>query len=106
MNKEHDKNNTSPTPTTKDNNEIPNKHSTKKPYKIPSSLEGAFAVVIAQNAVILSHPVIDFANNGRITTAHFLIFSFALVNCFIVITNCPTIPLFKIVPKYPDPSFA
>lgn len=62
----------------------------KKPYKVPSALEGAFAVVIAQNAVILSRPIIDFAKNNRITAIHYLIISFALVNCFIVITNWVT----------------
>lgn len=63
-------------------------------YKIPSSLEGAFAVIVAQNALLLSDPAIDFAKYGRVTVAHLIVMGFALINCFIVITNWAACKIF------------
>lgn len=63
-------------------------------YKIPSSLEGAFAVIVAQNALLLSNPIINIALYNKIFISHFLIISFSLVNCFIVITNWAACKIF------------
>ncbi len=56
-------------------------------YKLPPSLEGAFAVIVAQNALLLSKPITDIAIHCKIQFIDILVVSFALVNCFIVITN-------------------
>lgn len=63
-------------------------------YRLPPSLEGAFAVIIAQNALLLSKPIIDIALNSKILFVHILVTSFALVNCFIVITNWAACKIF------------
>lgn len=63
-------------------------------YKIPSALEGAFAVIIAQNALLLSSPIINIALFNKVFVSHFLMISFALVNCFIVITNWAACKIF------------
>jgi len=55
--------------------------------ELPGALEGAFAVVLAQSALLISLPMISIADTSSFTFEHFLILAIAIVTFFNVAAN-------------------
>ena len=55
--------------------------------ELPGALEGAFAVVLAQSALLISLPMISIADTKSVTFEHMLILAIAIVAFFNVAAN-------------------
>lgn len=63
--------------------------------KLSGAIEAAFLLVIAQNTILLSKPVISVAIIQTITASHIILFLIPLVNIMNVFANWITARIYK-----------
>ena len=55
--------------------------------QIPEAIEGAFIVILAQNAILFSKPIIEIEQGARLQIFHIIVLAICIVNFFNIAAN-------------------